>query len=170
MATELGDPDDPDIRERAKGIYNDLIEDHLKKRESFGFETVYSSNTRVKVLERARELGYRIVAFFLSTGHQEINIERVKDRSRKGGHKVPTKEISRHWLAAPRNLVATWHLFDRIEFYDTTEPLPRLVATKDGGLYVLADPPSPKWLAPITRHGKKNSTNIRTRSSAKNRS
>lgn len=169
MAAELGDPDDPDIRAQAKEAYDGLIENHLKMREPFGFETVYSSRTRVEIIERARELGYHIVAFFLCTDKPAINIARVKQRSEEGGHSVPGEEVIRHWQSASRNLVATWSLFDRIEFYNTSEIPPRLVATKDGDRYALVGLPSPEWLAPITRHGMRPGTGIRSRSPARNR-
>lgn len=61
---------------------------------SFTFETVMSSPDKVRLLEKARQHGYRTYLYYVATDDPIINISRVKYRVRTGGHDVPVDKIS----------------------------------------------------------------------------
>lgn len=61
----------------------------LDARVTFTFETVMSHPSKVGLLEQAQGLGYRTYLYFIATDDPEINISRVRSRSRRGGHSVP---------------------------------------------------------------------------------
>ncbi len=65
----------------------------LEKRESFTFETVMSSPDKVALLEKAQYLGYRTYLYYVATDDPIINISRVRNRVRLGGHSVPEDKI-----------------------------------------------------------------------------
>ena len=65
----------------------------LQQKTSFTLETVMSSPTKVDLLARAQHLGYRTYLYFVATADPTINISRVENRVRKGGHGVPKDKI-----------------------------------------------------------------------------
>ena len=97
IAARLGDPNDLAVTLQAARDAESLRERWLVEGRSFAFETVFSAPDKVAFLRRARDAGYRIHIFFLSTGNPEINAARVARRVMAGGHDVPIgKIISRY--------------------------------------------------------------------------
>jgi predicted ABC-type ATPase len=60
---------------------------------SFSFETVMSAPDKVELLRLARAAGYRTYLYFVATDDPAINIARVRQRVRAGGHDVPADKI-----------------------------------------------------------------------------
>lgn len=65
----------------------------LEDRVSFTFETVMSSDDKVEFLKKAQDLGYRTYLYFIATKDPLINISRVENRVKMGGHPVPREKI-----------------------------------------------------------------------------
>ena len=65
---------------------------------SFSFETVMSHPSKVELMVRADDAGYEITLYFVCTSDPEINVSRVENRVRRGGHDVPKDRIvARYW-------------------------------------------------------------------------
>jgi predicted ABC-type ATPase len=65
---------------------------YFEARSDFAFETVFSHPSKVLLLERM------VTIFYLTTRDPDINVERVRQRMREGGHAVPEERIiSRYW-------------------------------------------------------------------------
>lgn len=65
---------------------------------SFTFETVMSSPDKIQFLKESKEKGYRTYLYYVATEDPEINISRVKNREKMGGHSVDEDKIrSRYW-------------------------------------------------------------------------
>lgn len=60
---------------------------------SFTFETVMSSPDKVAFLEKAQGMGFRTYLYYVATEDPDINISRVENRVRQGGHPVPEDKI-----------------------------------------------------------------------------
>ncbi|MDP2894536.1 MAG: zeta toxin family protein [Sulfurimonas sp.] len=70
----------------------------LKSKISFTFETVMSSRDKVDFLKKAQEAGYRTYLYFIATQDPIVNISRVNNRVKLGGHSVPEdKIVSRYY-------------------------------------------------------------------------
>jgi predicted ABC-type ATPase len=70
----------------------------LADRLSFSFETVMSHPSKVNFMIRADDAGYDVTLYFVCTSDPEINVARVENRVRRGGHDVPHERIvSRYW-------------------------------------------------------------------------
>ena len=70
----------------------------LKAKVSFTFETVMSSRDKVDFLQKAQKEGYRTYLYFVATQDPIVNISRVRNRVRLGGHDVPKdKIVSRYY-------------------------------------------------------------------------
>ena len=65
----------------------------LRAHSSMAFETVFSTPGRLEFLEKAAQAGYFIRLFFVGTEDPTINIRRVAQRVREGGHDVPIDKI-----------------------------------------------------------------------------
>lgn len=81
------------ISNEAAALYADQKRyDAISKREDFTFETVLSSEYKLKILKEAKKQGYFIKGVFVLTSNPEINVSRVSARVALGGHDVP-KEV-----------------------------------------------------------------------------
>ncbi len=76
-----------------------ILADYLRKKllskgEKFSFETVFSHESKVEFIKKAKEEGYKVYLYFVSTESPEINVYRVKVvRVGKRGHDVDEKKI-----------------------------------------------------------------------------
>ncbi len=78
----------------------------LTLRKSFTFETVMSSPDKVDFLAKAQQFGYRTYLYFVATDNPNINISRVKNRVKQGGHDVPIDKITTRYY---RSLDLLWN-------------------------------------------------------------
>ena len=82
----------------------------LERRISFTFETVMSHPSKVDLLRHAQTAGYRTYLYFIATDDPEINISRVRNRVKLGGHDVPEDRIaSRYYRSLDLLLDAIRH-------------------------------------------------------------
>ncbi|HEX5399967.1 MAG TPA: hypothetical protein VFY06_13060 [Verrucomicrobiae bacterium] len=65
----------------------------LAARETFTLETVMSHPSKVELLVQAQAAGYRTYLYFVATGDPDINVSRVQNRVKLGGHPVPEDRI-----------------------------------------------------------------------------
>jgi predicted ABC-type ATPase len=65
----------------------------LDAKLSFTFETVMSHPSKVEILEKAQRLGFRTYLYYVATDDPAINISRVENRVKLGGHAVPADRI-----------------------------------------------------------------------------
>lgn len=66
----------------------------LELKVSFTFETVMSHPSKVELLAKAQQKGYRTYLYFVATDDPAINISRVRNRVKLGGHAVPEDRIA----------------------------------------------------------------------------
>ncbi len=65
----------------------------LKEKKRFSFETVFSHRSKLDIMNEAKNAGYKVYFYFVSTESPEINKFRVAARVKKGGHDVDSKKI-----------------------------------------------------------------------------
>lgn len=104
---------------RAGRIMLDQIHEHVRKGESFAFETTLSGRIYMQLIPRWQAQGYVAKLFFLQLPSPEMAIARVRQRVAAGGHNVPEDVIRRRFHAGLRNfrqvykpLVDEWVLYD----------------------------------------------------------
>ncbi len=92
----------------------------LERGTSFTFETVMSSADKVAFLKKAQQRGFRTYLYFVATDDPIINISRVRNRVRLGGHPVPDdKVIARYERSLGLLLEAIRHT-DRAYIFDNS--------------------------------------------------
>ncbi len=97
-----------------------LREQCLQNKVSFVFETVFSAEDKIDFLIRAKEAGFFIRIFFISTCHPSINAARIAKRVMEGGHDVPIRKIISRYTKSIENCEIIAPLVDRLYVYDNS--------------------------------------------------
>ncbi len=122
---------------QAAQLATSLREGLVDNERSFTFETVLSSERNVELLKRAKARGYRIEAIFVLTANVQINIERVKNRVKNGGHDVPEDKIVSRYYKSIANLSELIKIADVMWVVDnSTDKADLIVYSKNGDISV----------------------------------
>ena len=105
----------------------------LKTHQSFTFETVMSSPDKVQLLEKAKQLGYKTYLYYVATEDPSINIERVKNRVKEGGHNVPEDKIISRYHRSLDLLLDAVKQTNRAYLFDNSSEKLSLVAEITNG-------------------------------------
>ena len=116
----FGDWNSPESIMKAAQYCEEEREACLRNKQSLIFETVLSSEGKVDFIRRAREAGYFIRLFFVSTNHPSINSSRIAKRVMKGGHDVPIPKIISRYQKSIVNCKRCVCLADRVYVYDNS--------------------------------------------------
>jgi len=117
----------------AAQIATELREWFLDKGQSFTFETVLSSDRNIELLEKAKKKGFRIFAVFVLTSDVEINVARVRDRVRKGGHDVPEEKIRTRYYKSLNNVSRLASIVDVMKVIDNSGDTAKLIIDIENG-------------------------------------
>lgn len=116
----FGDWNDRDSILKAANYCNEWRERCLEKCQSHIFETVMSADEKVEYILRAKEAGFFIRLFFVSTDSPTINAKRVAKRVLNGGHDVPIPKIISRYDKSVANCVILSSIVDRLYVYDNS--------------------------------------------------
>lgn len=105
---------------KAANYCNEWRERCLSERKSHIFETVMSAPDKVEYILRAKEAGFFIRLFFVSTESPTINAKRVANRVLNGGHDVPILKIISRYDKSIANCIALAPYVDRLYVYDNS--------------------------------------------------
>ena len=124
-----------------------MAEKLLADNQSFLVETTLSGNTYLKMIARARAIGYRTILLYVGTADVSINLQRVRVRVAKGGHDVPEEDQLRRYPRSLENLRRALEVVDEAVLFDNSTSLgPVKVAIKTEGRIELFEP-LPEWAA-----------------------
>ena len=90
------------------------MEGQLTAGEDFVVETTLSGRTLRNFLARAQAAGFSITVFFIYLDSAETCVARVKQRVRRGGHRVPEDDIRRRFARSCSNF---WRIYRQIADY-----------------------------------------------------
>ena len=130
----------------------DLREECLVKKRSLIFETVLSIPQKVDYIKRAKEAGFFVRLFFVSTSSPAINAARIAKRVMEGGHDVPIPKIISRYQRSISNCAAASKLVDRTYVYDNSieDADAKLLFRKvDGKLFKTYVEDIPEWAKTI---------------------
>jgi predicted ABC-type ATPase len=80
------------------------INELIKTRQDFSFETTLATKTFVHTIELARKNGYHITLIFFWLDSPELAKDRVRKRVSEGGHHIEEEVIERRYWAGIKNL------------------------------------------------------------------
>ena len=129
-----------------------LREECLTERKSLIFETVLSADDKLDYIRRAKDAGFFIRVFFVSTNHPTINAARIAHRVMEGGHDVPITKIISRYFKSILNCRRISRLADRTYIYDNSvdgQEAQLLFRFVDGKLFKQYVKEIPEWAAKI---------------------
>ncbi len=92
----------------------------FQKKADFTFETVLSTERNYLLMERAKKSGYIVICIYVLTINPEINVLRVKARTRNGGHDVPPEKVTKRYHRAMSLFPRLFDVCDEIYVYDNS--------------------------------------------------
>ena len=149
---KFGNWNDQEAVLKAAQYCEQLREDCLKNRQSLIFETVLSTTSKVDFIKRAKEAGFFIRLFFVSTESPLINASRVAARVMEGGHDVPIMKIISRYAKSISNCAAVSPFCDRTYIYDNSidgKEAQLLFRMSDGIIKKRYTDNMPEWTADI---------------------
>lgn len=133
----------------ASAISDFLRQALIKQKISFSFETVMSHQSKVDLLCNAQNIGYRTYLYYVATEDPEINISRVQNRVRDGGHDVPEDKIRSRYFRSLDLLLSAIRCSNRAYIFDnsTDKAETLLIAECEDGAITLKQDSVPSWFA-----------------------
>ncbi len=118
----------------------------LKSKISFTFETVMSSRDKIKFLQKAQANGYKVYLYFITTQDPIINISRVDNRVKQGGHSVPKDKIVSRYYRSMELLSEAIKFTSRAYIFDNSSQDRLWIAQIDNGKQIeFKNNIVPKW-------------------------
>ncbi len=113
---------------RAGRIMLEEIYTHVRKQNSFAFETTLSGRSYARLIPLWQEHGYLVKLFFLQLDSAELAIARVQQRVRKGGHTIAEPVIRRRFISGSQNFHTLYKdLVDEWSLYENSAEQPVLI-------------------------------------------
>ena len=129
-----------------------LREECLTEKKSLIFETVLSAGDKLDYIRRAKDAGFFVRIFFVSTNHPTINAARIARRVMEGGHDVPISKIISRYFKSILNCRRISRLADRTYIYDNSidgQEAQLLFRFVDGKLFKQYVKDVPEWATKI---------------------
>lgn len=92
----------------------------LEARTSFSQETVFSHPSKPEALKIAQERGFRTYLYYVATDDSGINVARVRQRVREGGHDVSAEKIVARYGRSLGQIRAALPWTSRAYFFDNS--------------------------------------------------
>ena len=116
-----------------------LREDAVYNMRSFTFETVLSSSRNVELLKKAKNFGYQIEIVYVLTADPQINVSRVAQRVKNGGHDVPMDKIISRYYKSLNNISKIIQIADVVWVVDnSTEKAELIIYSKENRISINA--------------------------------
>ena len=115
---------------KAAEFVNKKRYEFIESKQDFTFETVLSSEYKMKILRKAKEEGYFIKCVFVLTNNPQINISRVKTRVLNGGHDVDNEKIISRYYKSLSHIKELMDICDILHVYDNTGDKPVRIVRK----------------------------------------
>lgn len=132
----------------AADIAEFLRQQLLNQGLSFTYETVMSHPGKIGFMQTAKEKGYKVYLYFVSTLDPAINIYRVSKRASQNGHSVPESKITERFYKSLENLKHAVEVTNRSYIFDNSEDDLVLVAeinnNKEQNIKIISE--SPWWV------------------------
>ena len=92
----------------------------INEEKSFAFETTLSAKTYLNFIRKAKSLGYQINLIFLVLESEDLAVNRVETRVRKGGHNIETQVVQRRFKRGLVNLKDYLVIADTATIYEAS--------------------------------------------------
>ncbi len=136
------------------------LEDAIRAKADFVFETTLGGTTITELLGKALDEGLEVAIFYVGLENVELHIERVRARVQAGGHDIPQHKIRERFTSSIKNLVTLAPRLTELRVFDNSieadpktgrAPAPRELLHRESGRITshceLAT--CPDWVKPL---------------------
>jgi predicted ABC-type ATPase len=118
------------------------LEDAIREKSDFVFETTLGGSTITELLLKALDEGLEVALIFVGLEKVELHIERVRSRVQAGGHDIPEPKIRERYTSSIKNLVKLAPRLTELRVFDNSiqadpktgkAPAPRELLHSEGG-------------------------------------
>ena len=106
--------------------------DAIEQHKDFAFETNFSSEMVLRMIEEFRNAGFKISLCYFGLYNEDESVSRVIHRVQTGGHDVADDVIRFNFNEGLKNAQQHLHLFDNITFVDGNSNYGHIVAIHIG--------------------------------------
>ncbi len=121
-----------------------LAEKLIQTGQSFCYETVLSHSSKIELMNKACQKGYKTYLYFIVTNDWRLNVERVKLRVMQGGHKVDRQKIESRYYKSFENFPKAAELADTAFLINNSKEFNLIAELKNGKMFKLNEP-IPDW-------------------------
>ncbi len=147
IAKDIDSNNPESLSYHAASIAERIREDLLSQGISFCFETVFSHESKIDFLARAKANGYKIILIYIHLFDSSLNEARVKQRVSEGGHNVPIEKINSRIPRTMKHIKTALSIVDEARILDNSykdNPLQQIIVMKSGNYEAKAEP-LPQW-------------------------
>jgi predicted ABC-type ATPase len=124
-----------------------LAKQYVLSERSFVVETTLAGNTYLNLMREVKEHDWIVELTYIGIDNPNINVLRVSDRVKLGGHDVPRSDILRRYERSLANLIKAAKIVDKLSLYDnSTSAGHQLVAIRDREQTVIYMQELPGWI------------------------
>jgi predicted ABC-type ATPase len=117
----------------------------IASNKSFSFETVMSHSSKINEIKEANLKGYKTYLYFVCIDNPEVNISRIANRVKKGGHFVNENKVETRYIKSLQNLIEAINLSYRAYLFDNSGKEQVMIAEIfEGNLRLKVNNP-PEW-------------------------
>lgn len=139
--------ENPGMSERAAGKLAITAQNQLlASKSSFAWETTMSGNRVLRVMQQAKDAGYKINLLYFGVLNWETSLLRVATRVARGGHDVPNEDIVRRFQRSLDNLPAALKIADRAYVVDNGHEHRRILLSRVQDQTRRVGSKLPEWL------------------------
>jgi len=136
------------------------LEEAIRVRADFVFETTLGVTTMTELLSEALDEGLEVALFYVGLDKVELHLARVRARVAAGGHDIPEPKIRERYASSLKNLVKLAPRLTELRVFDNSldadpktgqAPAPRELLKSEGGRVTAHCELStcPEWAKPI---------------------
>ncbi|MFM9745181.1 hypothetical protein ACKI2C_47335, partial [Streptomyces brasiliscabiei] len=129
------------------------LQEHLERRETCSFETTLAAHakTYMKILNYAKNKGFKLYLLYVGLSSAELAIKRVKSRVTNGGHGVTEKMIIKRYDRSLNTLHELISEFDFVSLYDNSGDSLVRIYQRIGNRHFMSSE-LPNWSKEIIAH------------------
>jgi predicted ABC-type ATPase len=120
---------------------------HLAEGKSFVSESTFSHESKLALIQEARDAGFRVVMYHVNVRSADLSVDRVAKRFKEGGHNVPEDKIRERYARNQGLIKRAVSMADRAFVYDnsTRNAPPEIALRLEHGKVVAVADKVPAW-------------------------
>lgn len=128
-----------------------MCTDYLEQGVSFCFETVFSHDSKIELIQKAKQLKFEINLVYIHLDSEELNVARVLQRVSEGGHSVPEEKIRARIPRTHEHMKTAFNIADNALILDNSDPDNpfKIICKKNGEIIEFLSEDIPNWVIEI---------------------